>query len=108
MNSVDTRTPFFPHSKTSQQGKTAGTTRARNVSRNTYERAQELNENTARDAKVSIPEQIKDFSRIKRTVDAAAPVDNSAKIADLKARIQNGTYDIDYDALADKMLASEY
>lgn len=108
MNSVDTRPPFFPHSKTAQQSKSTRAGNAAGINRNSYERAQELSENTARDAKVSIPEQIKDFSRIKRTVDAAPPVDNSAKIADLKARIQNGTYDIDYDALADKMLASEY
>ena len=108
MNSVDTRPPFFPHSKTSQQGKATGASRAKGINRNSYERAQELNQSTARDAKVSIPEQIKDFSRIKKSVDAAPPVDNSAKIADLKARIQSGTYEVDYDALADKMLASEY
>lgn len=105
MNSVDTRTPFFPHSKTAQQTKTS---RARALNRNTYERAQQLNESTAKDAKVSIPEQVRDYSQIKRSVDASAPMDNSAKIADLKARIQAGTYEVDYDAVADKMLASEF
>jgi negative regulator of flagellin synthesis FlgM len=105
MNSIDTRPPFFPHSKTAQDLKS---TRAKALSRNTFERAQELNQNTARDAKVSIGDQIKDFSRIKKAADTSAPIDNSAKIADLKARIQAGTYEVDYDGLADKMLASEY
>ena len=49
-----------------------------------------------------------DFSRIKRAVDLTPDRDNSAKIADLKARIQSGTYETNYDAIADKLLASEY
>ena len=57
---------------------------------------------------MSIPESIKDFSKIKKAVDASEPVDNQAKIADLKARIQAGTYEMDYDALADKVLQTEY
>lgn len=105
MNSIDTRPPFFPHSKTAQDVKT---NRSKALARNTFERAQELDNNTSRDAKVAIGDQIKDFSRIKRAVDNSAPTDNSAKIADLKARIQAGTYEVDYDGLADKMLASEY
>jgi negative regulator of flagellin synthesis FlgM len=105
MNNIDTRPPFFPHSKTAQQTRTS---RGQALARNTFERAQQLNQSTARDAKVSIGDEIRDFSRIKKAVDTAPPVDNSAKIADLKARIQAGSYEVDYDGLADKMLASEY
>jgi len=105
MNSIDTRAPFFPHSKSAEDLKSA---RSKALARNTFERAQEITQNTSKDAKVSIGDEIRDFSRIKKAADSAKPIDNSAKIADLKARIQSGTYDIDYDGLADKMLASEY
>ena len=46
------------------------------------------------------------ISRIKKAVDTAGDIDHSAKIADLKARIKAGTYQVDYDAVADKMLES--
>ncbi len=105
-NSIDTRAPFFPNSKTAQK-EAARLRKAGNVHRNTYDRAEEIRTKTAKDAKVSIPESIKDFSKIKKAVDASEPVDNQAKIADLKARIQAGTYEMDYDALADKVLQTE-
>jgi len=107
MNSVDTRTPFFPQSKSSQT-EVQRSKAAQALKRNSYDRVQEIENKTSRDAKVTIPETIKDFSRIKKAVDQAPPIDNSEKIAMLKAKIQNGKYEPDYDALADKLLASEY
>lgn len=108
-NNIDTRAPFFPHSRTAQkQAEQAKQAQKLAAARNTYERAEEIRAKTSSDAKVSIPDAIKDFSRIKKSVDAAPETDNSQKIADLKARIQAGTYEVDYDALADKMLNSEY
>lgn len=107
MNSIDTRAPFFPNSKTGQK-EISHSKRAQALKRNTYQRAQELNNSSAKDAKVSIPESVKDFSRIKTAVDMAPPIDNTDKIARLKAQIQAGTYQPDYDAVADKILASEY
>ena len=107
MSSIDTRAPFFPRSKSAQ----AEVNKARSTQspqRNSYDRAQEIDNKTSRDAKVAIPEKIRDFSRIKKAVDMAEPIDNSAKIASLKAQIQAGTYKTDYDAIADKILASEY
>ena len=68
----------------------------------------ELDNTTAGDAKVTIPDSIRDFSRIKKAVDAAPPIDNTEKIARLKDQIKNGDYKIDYDALADKILSSEF
>lgn len=106
MNSIDTRPSFFPNSKTAKAK--AEKARAAALKRNTFERAQELKDKTAKDAKVSIPDTIKDFSRIKKVADAAAPIDNTDKIAALKAKIQAGTYEPDYDAIADKMLSSEF
>lgn len=108
MNNIDARTPFFPNTKTNE----SSVSKARNMQslmrRNSQERINELKDKTAKDANVSIPNKIKDFSRIKRAVDAAPELDNSQKIADLKAKIQGGNYQIDYDALADKMLQSEF
>lgn len=108
MSNIDTRAPFFPNSKTGQR-EVDQARRAQFLRRNSYDRAQELNNGTSKDAKVTIPEAIKDFSRIKKAVDMApAQVDNTDKIASLKARIQAGTYQPDYDALADKILSTEY
>lgn len=64
-------------------------------------------ESTKKDAKVSINDAVKDFSRIKKAVDAAPPIDNSEKIAALKAQIEKGEYKVDYEGLADKILSAE-
>lgn len=108
MNNVDTRSPFFPRSKTAQNNSASRASQAQRLGRNSYDRAQEIETKTADHARVSIPEKIRDFSRIKKAVDAAPEIDNTDKIARLKAQIQGGTYQMDYDAIADKMLASEY
>lgn len=107
MSSIDTRAPFFPNSKSAQK-EIENAQRAKFLRRNTTERANDLNNRTARDAKVTIPEAIRDFSRIKKSVDMAPPIDNTDKIARLKAEIQAGTYQPDYDAIADKILTQEY
>jgi negative regulator of flagellin synthesis FlgM len=109
MNKVDpsTRSPFFPKGN-SGAIKNKSTQDVGQVSRNSYEKAQQINSQTARDARVDIPEAVKDFSRIKAAVDNAPEVDNSDKVARLRAQIQAGTYQVDYDALADKILESEF
>lgn len=108
MNNVDnnTRPNFFPNSKTSQTEKNQ---RAMNAAlkRNDSMRMQQL-EGSKQDARVNISESIKDYSRIKRAVDAAPEVDNSDKIAKLKAQINSGTYQVDYEALADRLLEQEF
>jgi negative regulator of flagellin synthesis FlgM len=104
------RANFFPQSKTAQNTK-ANQNAAVNPSimkRNDYNRTVELNKLTSDDAKVQINDAIKDYSRIKKAVDGAPDIDNSQKIADLKARIEAGTYSVDYEALADKILESEF
>ena len=107
MSSIDTRAPFFPNSKSAQQ-EIEQLRRTRALKRNSYERIQELNDQTSNDAKVNIPDSIRDFSRIKKAVDSAPEIDNTDKIARLKAQIQAGSYQPDYDAIADKMLSREY
>lgn len=107
MNTIDNRPSFFPNSKTAK-AEAQKAAKAATMRRNSYEKAQEIKDRTSNDAKVTIPDTIKDFSRIKRMADAAAPIDNTDKIASLKASIQAGTYEPDYDAIADKMLSSEF
>lgn len=111
MNNIDTtqRAGFFPNSKsTATENSRASQVNPSVMKRNDYGRTREINEMTQGDAKVNISDAIKDFSRIKKAVDQAPEVDNSARIAELKSQIQKGTYQIDYDALADKMLRTEY
>jgi len=107
MSTIDSRSPFFPRSK-SAQSEIQKAKASQAMRRNSNDRSKEIDNKTSRDAKVSIPEKIKDFSRIKKAVDMAPEIDNSAKIASLKAQIQAGTYEPDYDAVADKILSSEY
>mgnify|MGYP003641157201 CR=1 FL=1 len=107
MSSIDTsRSSFFPNSKTAADRASAANKTS--IMRNDPYRAQQLKDTTSKDAKVDIGDAVRDFSMIKRAVDAAPEVDNTDKIARLKAQIQAGTYQVDYDALADKMLATEF
>ncbi len=109
MSSIDTRSPFFPRSRTAQEsGATQGGSQIDGIQRNSMERASELSEKTSTDAKVTIPDGVKDFSRIKKAAINAPEVDNSEKIARLKAQIAAGTYEVDYDGLADKILQTEF
>lgn len=110
MNNIDsTRSKFFPKSKVDS----AGTRRVNHkrhpfVSSNSPQRRTEIENLTSRDAKVSIASAVKDYAQIRKAVDMAPEIDNSDKVARLKQQIQSGTYSIDYDKLADKMLASEF
>jgi negative regulator of flagellin synthesis FlgM len=51
---------------------------------------------------------VKDFSKIKKAAMSAPEPDNSEKIARLKSQIAAGTYEVDYDGLADKILTEEF
>ena len=108
MNKVDnsTRPNFFPNT---QIGKAEKNQKAMSAAlkRNDSMRMQEL-EGSKQDAKVNISESIKDYARIKKAVDAAPEVDNSDKIAQLKAQINDGSYKVDYEALADRLLQQEF
>ena len=110
-NKIDagaTRSPFFPNSRKTQSSETDGASEVGGLKRNSLAKAGEIQTRTSTDARVDIPDSIKDFSRIKKAADSAPPIDNSEKIARLKAQIQNGTYEVDYDGLAEKILTSEY
>lgn len=108
MSSIDTRSAFFPRTRSAQTESTKGGEKVDGVQRNTMERASELSEKTATDAKVNIGDGVKDFARIKKAAMNAPEADNSEKIARLKAQIANGSYEVDYDGLADKILTSEF
>tara|TARA_Y100000996_G_C22310541_1_gene556050 strand:+ start:349 stop:678 length:330 start_codon:yes stop_codon:yes gene_type:complete len=59
------------------------------------------------DAKVTIPEAIKDFAKIKKMVDESKTIDNRVKVEKIRDQIKNGSYKINYDMLTDKILESE-
>jgi negative regulator of flagellin synthesis FlgM len=108
MSSIDTRSSFFPRGRDIQSESTKGGSKVDGVQRNSMERTAELTEKTSTDAKVNIPEGVKDFAKIKKAAMSAPEPDNSEKIARLKAQIAAGTYEVDYDGLADKILTSEF
>ncbi len=113
-NSIDTstRAPFFPSSRKTGSSSTQGTGAGASIDRaeglRRSERAQDISARTGQDARVDIPDAVRDYSRIKKAVDAAPPIDNSEKIARLKQQINAGTYQVDYDGLAEKILQNEY
>ena len=109
MSNVDsaTRSSFFPNSRQSKAATKKTELQRAALKRNGLERMQEL-EASKMDAKVNIPDAIRDFSRIKKAGDASPEPNNTDKIARLKQQINNGTYKVDYEALADKILASEF
>ena len=94
---------FFPKTKSNSVHEAA-----KLLKRNSVERTQEIDTKTRDDAKVDVAAAVKDFAQIKKVADATPPKDNTDKIADLKARINAGTYEIDFDALADKVLVEEF
>jgi negative regulator of flagellin synthesis FlgM len=108
MSSIDTRPSFFPRTRDIKSETAKSTQKIDLPQRNSIERAAEISDKTSEDAKVSIPEGVKEFSRIKKAALNAEEPDNSEKIAKLKSQIQAGTYEVDYDALADKILNSEF
>ncbi|MBT3234806.1 MAG: flagellar biosynthesis anti-sigma factor FlgM [Bdellovibrionales bacterium] len=110
MNNIENsvkRSAFFPNDVNSKRKKLTQMQQAA-LKRNNQERQRELLDLKSRDSRVKIPNAVRDFARIKKTVDAAPAIDNSAKIAQLRNQISKGEYQIDYDALADKMLQSEF
>ncbi len=110
MSTIDTRSPFFPKGRNSgqvEQGKTAGTGQVGGFPSPAAPGAPGPGQVNP-DARVNIPDGVRDFARIKKAAATAPEVDNTDKIARLKAQIQAGTYEVDYDGLADKMLQSEY
>jgi negative regulator of flagellin synthesis FlgM len=108
MSSIDTRPSFFPRTRDIKSEGAKPGNKIDQLQRNSTERAAEISDKTAADAKVNIPEGVKEFSRIKKAAMTAEEPDNSEKIAKLKAQIEAGTYEVDYDALADKILSSEF
>lgn len=113
MNNIQgpNRRNFFPNSTTTgkaDQSKKSAQIQKLMAKRNDAARKKELDTLGQANAKITIDNKIKDFARIKKAVDAAPDVDNTDKIASLKAQIKSGQYKVDYDALADRMLANEF
>lgn len=99
IDNTNIRTPFFP-------GQTKSSSRLR--SRNDASRKAELDQISKDHASVKINQKIKDFSRIKKVVDSAPEVDNTAKINALKKLIAAGKYQVNEGQIADKILENEY
>jgi negative regulator of flagellin synthesis FlgM len=60
------------------------------------------------DAKVTIPEAIKDFAKIKKIVDEEPTINNEKKINRIRNEIKAGSYNINYEQLADKIIENEF
>ncbi len=102
------RSNFFPKSKAANNSVRSRALNPSYIQRNDPSRRKELESTTGGHAKVQIPNAVRDFAKIKSAVDRAPGVDNTDKVAKLKAQINSGTYKVDYDALADKILSSEF
>ena len=114
MNNIESnsRPSFFPNSRQGQEAQAKKTEQKQKLMqsalrRNNAERIKELEKST-QDAKVDISNSIRDFSRIKKTVDTAPEMNNADKVQQLKEQVQNGTYTVDPEQLADKLLEKEF
>ena len=110
MDNIDSgriRSPFFPNTR-SRTRKGPSRIGLPSLSRNDFSRKNEIDLKTENDVNVKINDSIKDFARIKKAVDSSESIDNSKKIELLKSKIKSGSYRINYDTLADKLLSSEY
>jgi negative regulator of flagellin synthesis FlgM len=104
IESTQVRTNFFPRTEDAGSVKKL---RQAVVNHNDPNRKDEIDQASKDDARVDISSAIKDFSKIKKAVDMAPTIDNSDKISSLKQQIANGTYQINEDAIADRMLEME-
>ena len=108
MSEVKTEGPsFFPVSSRVSTDQTVSGLQETAMRRNSDARKREL-ESAKADSNVTIDAAVKDFARIKKAVDVAPERDAAPRLAALKRRIENGTYPIDYDELAKKILESEF
>jgi negative regulator of flagellin synthesis FlgM len=105
IDSTTSRSIFGPNKKDTRESGKVGSP---GLKRNTDARKSELEAFSKADSKVDIGDAIKDFSRIKKAADAAPEIDNTDKIARLKAQIADGSYKVDYDALSDKIMDQEF
>ena len=64
--------------------------------------------NSTVDAKVTIPEAIKEFAKIKKIVDEEPTINNEKKINRIRNEIKAGSYNINYEQLADKIIENEF
>lgn len=104
---TENKATFFPKRKSGSiktDKSTEGITRSKDIER----RKELLNNKSEQDAKVDIPQKIKDFAKIKKVVDATPDNDNSEKISALKNQIENGEYEINYNGLAEKILEEKF
>ena len=76
--------------------------------RNSEHKRKEIEQATENDVKLDISSMVKDFARIKSAVDRSPELDNSGKIAELREKINGGTYEVDHDALVEKIISSEF
>ena len=104
VDSTSSRSLFMPKKDTRESGKVGPA----GLKRNSESRHSDLEAFSKSDSKDDSPDAIKDFSRIKKVADAAPEIDNTDKIARLKAQIADGSYKIDYDALSDKIMEQEF
>lgn len=102
IDSTSSRSIFLPNKR--ESGKVGST----GLTRNSDIRKEELETFSKNDSKVDIQDAVKDFSRIKKVADAAPAIDNTDKIARLKAQIAAGTYKVDAGELADKIMEQEF
>ena len=107
MSEIKSGNPGFSPSSGVGSDNQISSLRNASFKRNTDDRKKEL-ESFKSDSNVTINKAVKDFSLIKKAVDSAPVLDKSDQVAKLKKQINEGTYDIDYDKLVEKMFTSEF
>ena len=109
MNKINTTNPLRIFSESNNKKEPSGASSFQDIQENKYDfkTKKKREKSSSVDAKVTIPEAIKDFAKIKKMVDESPTIDNQVKVERIRDQIKNGTYKINYDMLTDKILENE-
>ena len=78
------------------------------LKRNSTKKKNEIESATKDHVKVDIESRVRDFARIRSAIDNVLESDNTARIKELREKIDSGAYQINYEDTADIILRTEY
>ena len=111
MNKINNTTnPLRIFSESNNKKEPSGASSFQDIQENKYDfkTKKKREKSSSVDAKVTIPEAIKDFAKIKKIVDEGPTINNEKKINRIRNEIKTGNYNINYEQLADKILENEF
>ena len=108
VNMDNLRSPFFPNKSPVDKSSRSKIYDKIKPRRNDDDRADELKKLSQKHTKVNINSKTKDFSLIKSAVDKSPDIERSEYLQELKSKIKSGSYQINPEKIAEKMILNEF